>query len=99
METIMRSVGIMLLVLASTAAHDAPAQSTFEPAFDRRTVNDRMFRLPRPAPRLCQGMCLNDEACRSWTFVQSGEPLGTCWLGEIEEDPRPDQCCIAGVVR
>ena len=89
----------LLLVLASLSPDKAAAQSTFERGSDRRTVNDRMFRLPRPAPRLCQGMCLNDEACRSWTFVQSGEPLGTCWLGDTEQEPRPDQCCVAGVVR
>ena len=89
----------LLLVLASLSPDKAAAQSTFERGSDRRTVNDRMFRLPRPAPRLCQGMCLNDEACRSWTFVQFGEPLGTCWLGEAEQEPRPDQCCVAGVVR
>jgi hypothetical protein len=99
METTMRSVGIMLLVLASTAAHDATAQSTFERSSDRRTVNDRMFRLPRPAPRLCQDMCFRDEACRSWTYVEFGEPVASCWLGDIEQDPRPDQCCVAGVVR
>jgi hypothetical protein len=94
------SVGFWLLLMLTFMAPDqAAAQSTFEPGFDRRTVNDRMFRLPRPAPRLCQDLCFRDEACRSWTFVQFGEPLASCWLGDTEQDRRPDQCCVAGVVR
>ena len=40
----------LLLVLASLSPDKAAAQSTFERGSDRRTVNDRMFRLPRPAP-------------------------------------------------
>ena len=89
----------LLLVLASLSPDKAAAQSTFERGSDRRTVNDRMFRLPRPAPRLCQDMCFRDDACRSWTYVEFGEPVASCWLGDTEQDRRPDDCCVAGIVR
>jgi hypothetical protein len=94
------SIGFgLLLILTFLVPDDAGAQSTFERGSDRRTVNDRMFRLPRPAPRLCQDMCFRDEACRSWTYVEFGEPVASCWLGDTEQDRRPDDCCVAGIVR
>jgi PAN domain-containing protein len=92
---------LLLVLLAALALATAPgrAEPTYEPGIDRIGSDYRNFELPRPRPRVCQEACLNDQACRAWTFVQPGilGPLASCWLKAQVPEPRPNVCCVSGI--
>jgi hypothetical protein len=84
------------LVMALSSA--AAAQTTFEPNTDRRTGAERVVTVaPWRGLQGCLDVCLNDRACRSWTFVDHRDGLAECSLGGQERPPRIESsCCTSG---
>lgn len=92
--------GLLVVAAGLAFTSTAIAQSTFDPGTQRRTLLDRAVPIPRPAPRLCQDICLNDQICRAWTFVRQPGPDGVqCWLGSLPVPAVQDDCCASGLTR
>ena len=69
-----------------------------DPNTDRRDANDTVFVMQeRPAVQLCLDQCLNDRACRSWTFVKNDSGAAACYIGNTDRRPKLDTpCCTSG---
>jgi hypothetical protein len=87
-----------LALVQTTAAWSQ--EPTFERGVDRPGFDYRDFTLPRPRARLCQQACLTDTRCRAWTFVDARVmgPVASCWLKDQTPQPKPNPCCVSGVV-
>lgn len=79
----------------------AAAQGSLEAEVDRKGFDYRSLTLAAPQAGLCQTECINDPACRSWTFVRPGlqGPAARCWLKFNVPRAVQNPCCSSGVVR
>ncbi len=90
-----RILFFMLLMSISAAIH----AGELEENIDRVGMDYRRITLPAALPYLCQGECVDDDRCRSFTYVkptiESQEPI--CYLKEGEPTPQPNDCCTSGL--
>ena len=92
------AVVIAIGLLATTVA--AAAQTRIFPNTDRRAANDRAVSLPSFKATLgnCVQACIDDQACRTFTFARSVKDGPNCWLNSGLPPGRPDGCCDSGRV-
>lgn len=57
--------------------------------------------LPAASPSDCRIACVNEPACRAWTYVYPGiqGPSGMCWLKSSVPTPVASGCCLSGRLR
>jgi hypothetical protein len=92
---------VVLFFAAYLPVNSVTADESYLPDVDLPGYVFRNFDLPRPRPRLCESACQNDKSCRAWTFVRVGVlgPVASCFLKNQVPKPRPDDCCVSGVIR
>jgi hypothetical protein len=70
---------------------------------DRHGEDFRDFDLPSPDPLLCRKACVEDEQCRSFTYLKPNTGPGSpgvahCWLKAGIPAPKHDPAFVSGVV-
>src|SRR5690242_20138354 len=79
-----------------------PAKGPVEYSIDRPGGDFRGFETaPSSSGDGCKTACEGDNRCRAWTYVRPGY-IGAparCYLKSKIPRPRPNPCCISGVVR
>ncbi len=73
--------------------------SGLERNVDRPGSDFQNFDLPRADPDLCERACLDNPACRAFTFVRPGVQGSNarCWLKNAVPTAVPNGCCVSGV--
>ena len=68
---------------------------------DRPGSDYRNFDLSSPKDGECRRSCARDEICKAYTYVKPGVqgPKARCWLKTSVPPPRPNGCCVSGVLR
>ena len=55
------------------------------------------------SPQICQSECQDDKTCNGWVYVRPGKATKratpACVLKSKIGPPRPQECCVSGVVR
>ena len=75
----------------------------FEENTDRHGEDFRDFDLPSPDPLLCREACVEDEQCRSFTYLKPNAGPGSprvahCWLKSGIPAAKHDPAFVSGVV-
>ena len=70
---------------------------------DRHGEDFRDFDLPSPDPLLCRKACVEDDQCRSFTYLKPKTPPGSpqvahCWLKAGIPAAKRDPAFVSGVV-
>jgi hypothetical protein len=90
------------LAAAALAAVLATSALAADPAVRENTdfTGDDIewFDLPRPWIELCRQACVNNNACRAWTYLKPDErgPLASCWLKSGPGQATSNPCCTSG---
>ena len=58
-----------------------------------------LYSLDTPSPENCQGVCVGDARCRSFTWVRPRDPRlpGRCWIKGGVPGRSYNTCCVSGV--
>ena len=58
-----------------------------------------LYSLDTPSPENCQGVCVGDARCRSFTWVRPRDPRlpGRCWIKGNVPGRSYNTCCVSGV--
>lgn len=97
-------------VPTGTIAHTAkiPAIPTalsqkpkFEYSVDRPGMDIRSFEMSTADPAICRQECINNSACKAFTYVKPGiqGQRAKCWLKHSVPIAKKNDGCISGVVR
>jgi len=91
-----------VLALVLYLPHAGFAQK-LEENTDRHGEDFRDFDLPTPDPLLCRKACVEDEQCRSFTYLKPNTGPGSpqvahCWLKSGIPDAIHDPAFVSGVV-
>ena len=84
---------------ASTCCTTGVKPPGLESKIDRPGSDYRDFDLNEARPELCQKACLNDAACRAFTYVSPGVqgPKPRCWLKNAVPPATFSECCTSGI--
>jgi hypothetical protein len=76
----------------------AIAPVTMQAGMDRMGGDYRGFALDQADPQLCRQACADDNACRSYTYVNPGlkGPQAMCFLKNTTPPATPNDCCTSG---
>jgi hypothetical protein len=77
----------------------ASAEVTLQPGTDRMGSDYKGFALDDADPALCQQACLDDDTCKSYTYVNPGikGPQAMCYLKNAVPPATEDECCTSGM--
>jgi PAN domain len=97
-----RIAPLVVLVLLLQLPHASLAQK-LEENTNRPGSDFRDFDLPSPDPLLCQKACVEDEQCRSFTYLKPNTGPGSpqtphCWLKNGIPAAKRDSAFVSGVV-
>ncbi len=89
---------VLLLHLPQVGLAQELEKETNRPGSDFRDFN-----LPSPDPLLCQKACVEDERCRSFTYLRPETGPGSrvsphCWLKNGIPPAKPDPNFVSGIV-
>jgi len=75
-------------------------KEAMESNIDRPGMNYKNFNLSSPDPKPCQNSCIQDKACKAWTYVKPGAQGqdARCWLKSGVPSAVKNTCCISGVI-
>lgn len=76
----------------------AIAPVTMQAGMDRMGGDFRGFALDQANPQICRQACADDNACRSYTYVNPGlkGPQAMCFLKNSTPPATPNDCCTSG---
>jgi len=76
-------------------------KEAMESNIDRPGMNYKNFNLSSPDPKLCQNSCIQDKACKAWTYVKPGVQGqdARCWLKSGVPSAVKNTCCISGIMQ
>ena len=71
----------------------------YEVGVERKGGNYTGIELEAPDPAICEFVCLSEDRCVAWSYVNPGRDAGgaACWLKSSVTPPVSDACCISGV--
>lgn len=73
--------GMFSGVITDSSGAPGQAQSTMEPRIDIPGRDYRHTRLDQARPEACRDLCLSEQRCNAWTYVQpSRGQKAHCWL-------------------
>jgi len=86
--------------LVAAPASAAGKKPFFEQNIERWGADYSVFAIAKGGANACYQACAKDKVCLAWTYQKegTGTKSGHCHLKSKVSHPKPNECCVSGVL-